>query len=112
MDAAVTHLKSPRRRKRRRKKKKRRRRRRKMIRRRRRVKKITFLTTSSSLQMEGIPRRIMTLKEIDAILEEGLPEEMNELRKKKREAPYNEKQKILLVGEEEKQENQGEEEWF
>lgn len=48
-------------------------------------------------------------EEIDALLEEGLPEEMKGPRKRRREAllgegeeaPYDERQKIVLVGEEE-----------
>ena len=50
-------------------------------------------------------------EEIDALLEEGLPEEMKGPRKRRREAllgegeeaPYDERQKIVLVGEEEEE---------
>lgn len=53
-------------------------------------------------------------EEIDALLEEGLPEEMKGPRKRRREAltgegeeaPYDERQKIVLVGEEEEEEDQ------
>ena len=51
--------------------------------------------------MDKIPRRITTEvpeDDIYALLEEGLLAEMKGPRKRRRAAPYEEKQKIVLVG--------------